>query len=201
MQQFLQPVEGHAEALLDGAHPQGHHQVSLAHPRRALHQQRRVLPDEGAGGQRLDLPAFDRRLEAEVEVAQGHPRRQVGQFQRGLDTPLVAGADLAAQQPVQHHVRRPVVLDRLGQFLGQGLRRVGQPQSQQLLAEAIHLRTRGRVARPRLRCWRAHRLTSASAAYRSRGRCSTGISRISCKRWPIRPKGSGAATRSSPGPS
>jgi hypothetical protein len=101
-----------------------------------------VLADEGPRGPGLDLPPLDGRLEAEVEVAQRQARRQVGQLQRRAPAPPVAGADLPAQQPVQHGVRRPVVLDGLGQLLGQRRRGMAQAQLLQLLARPAHLQGR-----------------------------------------------------------
>src|SRR5512135_1345569 len=90
--------------------------MCLPDSRGPLDQQRRVLPDERAGRQGLDLTPLDRRLKREVELAQGHPRRQPGEPQRGPDPPLITLAQLQRQQPVQDLVRRAVVLGRLGQL-------------------------------------------------------------------------------------
>ena len=94
-----------------------------------------------------------------------------------VGAPFVAGAHLARQQPVQQDVAGAVVLDRLGQLVRQSLGRVRQAQPDQPLTQLIDLHGGRAVA-----VGGAHRLTSASAAYRSTGRCWTGCSRISCSR-------------------
>src|SRR5262249_375869 len=71
------------------------------HARRSQDQQRLLLPQPGAGRQRLQLGPLDRRLEGEVEVGQRLARRQAREPQRRADPPLLAPLQLAAEQLLQ----------------------------------------------------------------------------------------------------
>src|SRR5262249_36433568 len=95
--EFLEPEEGDAEAVLDGLYAEAHSQVRLADAGRPLDQHRRLLADVGTRRQELDLAALDARLKREVEVREGLALRQARQLQRGADAALLAIADLRAK--------------------------------------------------------------------------------------------------------
>ena len=176
---------------------------------RAQDQEPLLLPEPGAGRQRLQLRPLHRRLEREVEVRQRLARRQSRQPQRRPDPPLLAPLQLAAEELLQQGRRAQVLLDGAGQDRRQGLGREVQPQLHQLVHQRPQVGRRrlgGQRRGPlRLVCvptpFGCHRATSASAAYRSIGRRSTGSDAISWSFRAIRPSGLGGSTAAVPGPS
>ena len=155
------------------------------------------------------LEPLHRRLEREIEVRQRLARRQARQPQRRADPPLLAPLQLAAEQLLQQCRRAQVLLDGAGQDRRQGLGRELQPQLHQLVHQHPQV---GRCRLGGQRLWPlrlvgipsslgCHRATSASAAYRSTGRRSTGSAAISWNLRAIRPSGLGGITSAVPGPS
>jgi hypothetical protein len=113
--------------------------VGLAHSGRPLQEDIGPLAHEGAGGQGLDLTAIQPRLEAVVEVAQGHVHRQVGELQAGADAPRFALGRFQFEDRAEQFVAGAVAFDRLGVGLLEGEGGVGQAQDGELLAHPVDL--------------------------------------------------------------
>jgi hypothetical protein len=79
-QPFVETEVLDREAELDRPHAEAHEQMTLPHPGRALQQDDLGVPDPGAGRQRLDPGALDRRLEGEIEVLERLARRDFEVF-------------------------------------------------------------------------------------------------------------------------
>src|SRR5262249_62062646 len=156
-EQVLEAIEHNPEAELDGAHAERDGQVRLPDTRRSLDEQRAVLADPVAGGERLDAPPLEGGLEREVEVRQGLARGQRREYERGPPPTLVAGTPLLLEQPVQEPMRRRLLGDRLAEPGRELLAGVHEAKLHQALARDVDVH--GRVRRARL-----HRATSASAA-------------------------------------
>jgi hypothetical protein len=123
--------------------------------RRPLEQDGLGVAHPGAGGQRVDVRALDRRLEGEVEVLERLAERQVGDLERGLHPPLLAAGELGGQQLVEEGVRRDLGTDRLAEQLPEPLGGIAAAEREQPLARGVDVE-------PGLR--RAHRATSARSA-------------------------------------
>ena len=134
--------------------------MGLADTGRALNQQGVALADPGTGAERLDAATLDRRLEGEVEVAQGVPTRKPGQAQGRLDPPLFTTVELDSEQLIEKSLGRDGVLDRSRHLIPQDLRGMGQAQVLKALARDIEIE----LVRGGLALARAHRATAARSA-------------------------------------
>src|SRR5690606_27876610 len=113
------------------------------------------------GGEFTDLALVDRRLKTEIELLKRAVKGQMGQARAGTQVALPTGSDLDAQQIDEEVGIGQLTLRRRLQAGIEHLGGRGQPQLLKLLAgllQADH-----------------SRLTSASAAYAAKGRCSTSI--------------------------
>jgi hypothetical protein len=127
----------------------------LPTPGGPLQEDRLAVAHPGAGGERVDARALDRRLEGEIEGLERLADRQVRDLERGLHPPLLPAGQLRREQPVEEGVRRDLAAHRLAQQGPELLGGVAAAERQQPVP--------GRVdVEPRLR--RAHRAASASAA-------------------------------------
>ena len=191
--ELLDAQEQHREAVLHSLDAQGDGQMCFPHTRGSLDEEGLAGAQPGAGGQGLDARALDGGLEGEVEVAERLAGGQAGELERGADAPLLAFGELVGQQAIQEGVRGQLLAVGLGQPLGQVLCGVHEACAPKLLGGGIEIHPGARPG--------AHRATSASAAYRSRGRCSGARAAICCSLAPMRPSGGGAWTSGVEAPS
>ena len=154
------------EAELDRPKARSDKDVALADARRALQETRLGVADPGAGGQRLDARARDRRLEGEVEVLQRLAGGEVwpveglaGGELRGLqhrrDPPLLPAGSLRAQEPVEKDMGGPLGAHGVSQQALQRIDGVTEAERREFLARRVDVE---------LHAGRGHRATSTSRA-------------------------------------
>ena len=192
MQQVLQPEERHREAELHGPDTEADADMGLPHAGRPLQQHRLRAADPGAGGQRLDLRRSIDGWKAKSKFSSVCP---VGRPDSRSDvlTRRSSRSDSSAASNRSRNACAGTSLRTASPSRGPRCSAAWPQPSASSRSRVASMSSRGLA--------RAHRATSASAAYRSIERCITGASASSCSRRPIRPSGAGATTRSVPGPS
>jgi hypothetical protein len=86
---------GDRKAVLDRFDPERCRQVALPHAGWAEEEDVRLLPDEAAGRQRLDLPPVDPRQKGPIEVLEGFPGRQGRELEHRRRAPFVLPIEFA----------------------------------------------------------------------------------------------------------
>ena len=110
--------------------PDGLDQKALAHARRAEQKHVRLFPDEPARRQFLDLPAFDRRVEREVEFVEIPGLAEAGGAHAPLDLPAAAHRQFVLEDQLQ---KLGVVQAIAGGFRQPHFQALGQAREPQLL--------------------------------------------------------------------
>ncbi len=100
-EQFVEPEVPDREAELDGPDAEAHEKTAFSDPRRALHQDHLGVADPGAGRQRFDARALDRRLKGEVEGLERLAGRDLRGLQHGPDAPLLPAGSFRIEEAIE----------------------------------------------------------------------------------------------------
>jgi hypothetical protein len=139
VQQLVEAEVLHRETLLDRLHAKPDGEMGLADPGRTLDQHRLGPAHPGAGGERFDARALDRRLEGEIEVGECLPGRETREPQCRLHPARFPPRALGAEQRLEELVRGDGFAHRLGEQRVELFGGMDATELDQLLAGTIDI--------------------------------------------------------------
>ena len=139
VQQFIEAVVLHGEALLDGLDAEADGQVRFTDTRWPLDEHGFGVAYPGAGGERLDTAALDGGLERVVEVRQGLSRRQARQLQRGAYAACLTPTEFGLEQLLEELMGGDRLFDGIAQQRIELLSSMRTAERGELIARPINV--------------------------------------------------------------